>query len=183
ERTHGSLNFPFSEIRSLIEDHHSGKSYGWEYKMLVDLSIYHRHLETIFRYFPKERVHIFLFEELVRQPADVCGKLFRELGVDEDFRPDTSVQYNVTKEIHSHKYARFVKRILRRENPLKKAVGVLLPGKTNYRIGEFLRRLNKKDIKPEMIDAESRKFLLDYFRPHNDILAEMIGRDLSSWNS
>jgi hypothetical protein len=53
-------------------------------------------LASFLRAFSRSEIHVILFEELLDDPAGVCGRVFRFLGVDAGFRPPRlDVAYNV----------------------------------------------------------------------------------------
>ena len=58
----------------------------------------------------------------------------------------------------------------------------LLPDRLADGARDAIQRLNEKEFKPPPMRPETRDELLDYFRPGNAQLGELLGRDLSPWN-
>jgi len=60
---------------------------------LLKSSLYYEQLEPYLKFFPKEQIHIMLFEELLEYPDDILVKLMRFLGCDDTFSFDTSENF------------------------------------------------------------------------------------------
>lgn len=43
------------------------------YKLFIKMGLYSEYLETIYKYFTKEQVKIYLFEELKENPLKICA--------------------------------------------------------------------------------------------------------------
>ena len=57
---------------------------------------YFEQLNRYYNLFPKENIHIVLFEEIIKDPKSVSKKIFKFLNVDSSFIPDSSKQINVS---------------------------------------------------------------------------------------
>ena len=57
---------------------------------------YFEQLNRYYNLFPKENIHIVLFEEIIKDPKSVSKKIFEFLNVDSTFIPDSSKQINVS---------------------------------------------------------------------------------------
>lgn len=180
EKNYGAINEPFEVINDII-----GKAdrSDWRYEFFIGMSLYHKKLEMIYRYFPKEQVKLVRFEGLSTDPQQTCKDIFRWLKVDDSFTPDTSVRHNVTTVTRSRTYGKLLLRMLRNSNPLKKAARAFLPGKLDYRVGEAMRKINHTEKKYEPIKTETLAKLVEFFRPYNDELSRITGTDFSDWNT
>lgn len=58
------------------------------------MGFYGEQLERYYRYFGREQIRVYLYEELQREPEGVIADMFEFLGVDPGFKPDRSVRYN-----------------------------------------------------------------------------------------
>lgn len=68
---------------------------GWEHIWhLRRMGFYGEQLTRYYRYFGREQIRVYLYEELQRAPEEVIADMFEFLGVDPGFRPDRSVRYN-----------------------------------------------------------------------------------------
>lgn len=180
ERNYGAINEPFEIINDIIR---KSDPTDWRYEFFIGMSLYHKKLEMIYRYFPEEQVKLIRFEDLTRDPQEVCRTVFQWIGVDHSFTPDTSVRHNVTTVTRSQRYGKLLLRVLSNSNPLKKAARILLPGKMDYRVGEAMRKINHTAKKYDPIEQETLKTLIDFFRPYNDELSTLTGIDFSTWNN
>ncbi len=132
---------------------------------------YHDQLGRYFDAFGRDRVGVYLYEDLRADPLGVLGGIFRFLGVDETFVPDTSVEYNASGVPRN----RAVRSLVRRTNALTPALKPFLPFGLRQRIkgGIF--------AKPPPLAPEVREKLIEAYRPDILRLQGLIGRDLSLW--
>lgn len=179
EKNYGNFSGEFDEIKDIIK---TASREDWRFEFFIRMGMYAEYVQMLQKYFPKEHIHIIRFEELSSDPIGVCQHLFRQLGVDATFQPDTSVKYNVTHKMRSSNYARFVMKLLQNNHPIKKAVRKIIPTGKDYKIGEMLRNVNKSQEKPDSIPADLRTVLTEFYIPYNNALAELTGIDVSAWN-
>lgn len=142
------------------------RSYGF----YVEPGHYAEHIKRYRALFGDDRIKIIFFEDLTRDPAEVVAGAHRFLGL--ETRPLSDVTAH--NQAMSRGAGRFIS-----------AVGNL-PGMSRIpkswragvkrRIGERFRR-----ARPE-ISAAARRMLLEHFRPHNDHLAALTGRNLDLWD-
>ena len=99
--------------------------------------------------------------------------IFRFLGVDDTFFPDTSEMHNVGGIPKIHKLNELLKRSLKRRKIQKTPflINVLLT----------LQRVNMTQIPP--LSSELKSDLTDILREDIQNLGKLINRDLSSWLS
>lgn len=133
------------------------------YPGYLDRGRYIEQLERVCRLFPREALHVVLFEDLRDRPEDVFGGVCRFLGIDPARLPE-----NLDKVVEP--YVELRSRWLRDRTrtwpkPLRDLVGRYNAVKAGY---------------PPM-DAELRASLGRRFEPDNQALAEWLGRDLSAW--
>lgn len=149
------------------------KCYGWH----ANYYYYHRGLysgqvKRYFDIFGKSNVMILLFESLVKDPLDVCGKVFRFLGVDDSFVPQIRV-HNPAGEVLN--FPSF----WRDRSLLQKTISFVFSRNLIRKIPHLLRNIKKREHKP--INPETAERLRDRF--HGDIcrLERLIDNDLSAW--
>jgi hypothetical protein len=114
--------------------------------------------------FPRERLHVLLLEDLIREPEDTFRRLCRFLEIDEAFRPP-----NLGTPINRHTEFRSLK---------VRAIGRRLPKP----LGLVLARLNARPVTYPAMDPGLRRELVERFAPDNARLAAWLGRDLSVWD-
>jgi hypothetical protein len=90
----------------------------------VDRGFYFEQMERVFRYFPREQVHVIKFEEFRKQTANVVNHVFRFLGVKPlvriKNREQNLIPYErkITPEERQHLYAQYEEDIARLEQLL-----------------------------------------------------------------
>jgi Sulfotransferase family len=139
----------------------------WDY---VDNGFYAAQLERYFEVFERERIRIYLYEELRADTQGVVTDLLRFLDVDPSVEIDVSKRFNVSG-VHR---SRGVQRLLSAPAPVRRAVKPLVPAGVRSRI----RRGNLH--RPEM-PAVARVRLREIYREDVERLEALIGRDLSAW--
>lgn len=143
----------------------------------LERSTYVTHIQNIFALFPREQVHIFLTDDLKTNVKGVCNSIFEAAGL-EPFTVNAEREHNVAAQPKSAALARW----LSSASPLKRAIRKLVGGRARDQIKSRLREMNEETFTPPPIDDATRQRLAAYFKPYNDQLSGLIGRDLSSWN-
>jgi hypothetical protein len=146
----------------------------------LERGIYVKHLREIYRWFPEKNVQVYLFENLKERPIEICQEIYRKLRLP-SFTPDASVRFNLSSMARSRGLAGlfsqpsrllWVRRILR----------VMLPDQTRDRLRQKLQSINKAEFTPPPMNPKTRAKLIEFFRPYNEELEELLGLDLSSCN-
>lgn len=128
-------------------------------------SRYLEQLRRVEEFFPREAVHVVLFEDLTARPGSTFRSVCRFLGVD-----DSVVPSNVGEAMNGHAVYRS-KLVARTQR--------LLP----QRIRRATRRMNRKETGyPPMAD-DVRAGLEEMFSDEIRGLSMWLGRDLSVWTS
>jgi Sulfotransferase family len=141
----------------------------------VDMGFYARQLRCYRELFDAAQIKTYIYDDFNTRPVEVVQDMFRFLGVDERFVPDTSTRHNVSMVPRNQLVHHFVAG----DYPLKKALKKVLP------VG--LRRSVKHTVlapnltRPSPLRAEVRQELVEVFRADILDLQDMIGRDLSAW--
>ncbi len=130
----------------------------------LDRGRYLAQLQRVCKHFPREQLHVLLFEELLAGPAETFAAVCSFLGIDASVRPD-----NLGVPINSHVEFRSMK---------VRELGRKLPGPLALVVG----RLNRKSVSYPKIDPALRRELAGRFTEDNARLAEWLGRDLSIWD-
>lgn len=162
-------------------------------RRLVSPAFYADHLDRWLEHFPRERFHLLLFDDLKRDPEAVVASVYDFVGVDAGWSPSTIEQTGSEARAgtspRSAQAARWGSRVYNGLNryvytPMKKAVGQERAAavKDALRVRHLLERAFRKQGYPEM-RPETRARLVERFAEPNRRLGEMLGRDLSHWNS
>ncbi len=145
---------------------------GWRY---TSEGFYHRNLSRYYELFGHGQIWVCLYEDLKEDPAGLMGSIFRFLGVDDSFVPDTSRRHNPSGVPKS----RLLVYMLKRPNPLRAALKPLLPKRLRRLLSEGLQNRNLSKAPP--LDPEVRRRLIETYREDVLKLEDLIGRDLSGW--
>jgi hypothetical protein len=144
----------------------------------LERSLYAKHLEVVFSLFPRSQVQIFLTDDMKKDIRGVCSQIFASVGLDQDIILDTNREHNRAAIARSELLAR----MLGRRSFIKKALRKILSDRPADGIKKMINRLNEQEVAIPPISPETAQRLVKYFRPHNEKLAKLIGRDLSHWN-
>lgn len=181
EKNYSAVKFKFEELPDLINKHAKNDE-SWGFNFFIDFSLYAHHLKDLYSFFPKEQVTVILYRELKSDATGVCREIFEKLGVDPNFKPNVAVKHNETKKTRSLTYSMMVMRLLKNNNPIKRFLKLFIPEKNSHKYGDLLRNINKVEERYEPIDPKVKDYLIGFYKPHNDELEQMIGKDLSDWN-
>ncbi|MGK2927381.1 MAG: sulfotransferase family protein [Lysobacterales bacterium] len=130
---------------------------------------YARHLERFLGYFPRSRLCVLLYDDLLQRPQETMARLLQFLELEGSGMRHAPAPENVAltrfslplfKVSRRFRLARFVPR------------GLLAVARTS---------LSKIGSRPAMSDA-AREWLQNHFEPHNRRLEPLLGRDLSAWD-
>lgn len=143
----------------------------------LNVGLYHAQLERYFELFPRSQIKIYLHEDLKTDPLGVLRDLFGFLGVDDTFRPDTTVKYNVSgipknKTLHS-----FLQN-LRRVRPIVERV---LPEGQRRHVLRIASAVNNRNLAKPPLSPDLRQALVEGYREDTLKLQDLIQRDLSAW--
>jgi hypothetical protein len=134
---------------------------------------YAHFLGGYFDLFPRQRIRIFLFEDLARDPLGVARGLFEFLGVDPRHQPDTTARHGRTGLVGNP-----IARLLwTRSVRLRTALRPHLP----RRLRDVAAPLLGERLRQPSLDPELARRLRGVFRDDVRRLAEMIERDLTAW--
>ncbi len=142
----------------------------WHYK---NRGFYHAQLVRYYDLFGPEQIRVWLYEDLKEDPLGMMQGMFRYLGVNDAFVPET-LRHNVSGTPKSRALQTFIQK----PNPLKSVVKPLVPEGMRRRIRINLQ--NRNLAKPPMSEGV-REELTEAYREDILKLQDLIGRDLSSW--
>ena len=151
-------------------------------------SIYYPHVKNLITQFGSNRVHCILTDDLKEDAAAVCQQLFYHIGVPTDFTPVIDERHNQAALPRSERFNFLFTQFLASHNPLRRIIRKLVPDATAYKLRKAILDWNDKPQKnmesvPPPLNPEIRERQMVYFKPFNDQLAELLDRNLSSWDS
>lgn len=145
---------------------------GWRY---TREGFYRKGLSRYLELFGRERLGVYLYEDLEDDPPGLMRDVFGFLGVDSSFVPDAARRHNPSGVPKS----RLVTSFLKRPNRVRDALKPLLPTRMRRGLSERLGRLNLGSA-PGMRPRE-RERLVRLYREEVLWLQDLLGRDLSAW--
>lgn len=136
-------------------------------------SRYHHFLKGYFERFPRERIRIYLYEDLQADAGGVLRDLYAFLNVDHSFVADTGRSHNRTGVIRAP-LRRFV---WTRSVRLRTALRPYLPAA----VRDAARIVLGRELVKPRLDSELRDRLARVLRSDVERLQDLIRRDLSGW--
>lgn len=134
---------------------------------------YHGQLARYYDAFPRNRIHIFLFDDLKRHPLRVMQEMYWFLGIEPEFVPDFATPHNVGGMPAS----RLLESVFT-SRALRSAVGSWMP----RRVANWVRQLRTRNMRQAPpLPAELREELTRQFRADIARTSELIGRSLEHW--
>ncbi len=151
--------------------------YGFRNFGYVRRGFYDIYIKRYLKFFKMENMHIMLLEDFIRDPEKFLEELYGFLGVDTSFRPSN---LNVRANYSTMPRVWFIRKIMMH----KKLRKVIFPIKSLRRwVKKKESEWNSRKFTPPPMSPETRKKLVEIFRPHIRELESIIGRDLSHWLS
>ena len=130
----------------------------------LDRGRYLPQLQRVCEHFPRDSLHVLLFEDLLARPEETFAGVCAFLGVDPAVLPE-----NLGRQINKNVAFRSIRvRDLGRRFPAP--------------VGKVIGRLNRKSFSYPKIDPALRRELAARFTDDNARLAAWLGRDLSIWD-
>jgi len=179
-----------AEEARLNEDWFKWRQCAYQYN-----GIYYPHVKNLITQFGASHVHCILTDDLKDNAEAVCQQLFDRMGVSADFTPTMDERHNQATLPRSEKFNFLFTQFLASHNPLRRIIRKLLPDATAYQLRKAVLDWNDRSPKEKMdsgkypsknipppLNPQTRERQMAYFKPFNEQLAELLDRDLSSWN-
>ncbi len=140
-----------------------------------------RYADQVDRYlsvFPREQLHVVLYDDLEVDTAGVYRGILRFLGVDETFAPEFAV-VNSNKTVRSPGF----RQLLRHPpSPIRRLVRATVRDQGKRRsLGQRLVDLNTEVVPRARLDPSVRAILMAAYADQMARLGELIERDLGAW--
>jgi hypothetical protein len=143
----------------------------WHY---VRRGLYHAQLKSYFEKCAGNQIRVFLYDEFRKSPATVLRTVYRFLGVDDSFAPDTSRRFNVSGIPRN----RLFQSALAKLSTMKP----LLPATLASRAAGIATRMRDRNLtSAPPLSPHLRAKLVEVFRADILQLQDLLGRDLSAW--
>jgi Sulfotransferase domain len=147
----------------------------WHYRRM---GRYADQLEPFYRRFGKERIRVYLYDDLATDPLAVLQDMYRLLDVDPAFRPDTTRRMNASGVPRYPFFNRSIATLFDSPNPVRFLARRLVPEDIRLRFTQHMRSRNLVRLS---IPQEVRDRLTEHNRESILRLQDLIDRDLSAW--
>ena len=150
----------------------AGWEWSWHYRRM---GLYGQQLARYLEYFDREQLYVYRFEELTASPVRFAQSVYRALGVDPSFKPDTGIRRRATGVPVLQWLHRFVgnpDHVLRRWSRL------VLPEAVRDRLLMAMRNANLE--KPPLPDT-ARARLAKTYRDDVCRLEDLLDHSFSDW--
>jgi hypothetical protein len=149
------------------------------YWFYVANGFYHRQLSPFIDTFGADRIRVYLYDDLVTRPRETIADMFRFLEVDDSFHVDLATRYNVS-QAPLNRIPGALKAIM----PWWHAIEPRTPPRVRHAIKAFGRDLLRRNTgSAPPIRPEFRRQLQAVFREDTARLQDLIGRDLTPWQT
>jgi hypothetical protein len=153
---------------------------GDEDEYAIRYSLYATHLERFLRFFPAERIHIIIFEEMRNSFETTFSGLLGFLDVDQSFtivdpraRNPAMIQRSFAIEDSLRSLARGTRGYTWIPSGLRRMGG---------KIAEFTMRANMRRFRAPVLDPGTRERLQRVFEPEVVRLEQLLGREITTWS-
>ena len=150
----------------------AGWAYGFHY---VQSGMYSAQVNRYLKTFGRDKIKVFLFEELKNDPSRLLKECASFLGVEEDFQFHSSKIFNKSGPPRN----KMVSRFLHSSSTVKRVILSLVPRKVKDTLKIKLRDMNVDKVPPMCIAVRNQ--LIDRFQDDVRSLEKLIDRDLSHW--
>lgn len=175
----GLIKKEFNDVIDVIK---SGDKNHQMYRLLIKLGIYSTQLEVIYKHFPPNQVRIYLFEDFKQKTPEICQDIFSWLNLqNKNFCPDFSKKHNESGAPKSLLFSRIVRSLTRKNSTTGKLFRFMMPAKIIFNGKKLFEKLNKSDKKLPPMDIDTKKFLKEFYKPHNENLKKLTGLNLNVW--
>jgi hypothetical protein len=130
-------------------------------------------LSRYFDAFPRSQIHVFLFDDLQRDPQEVIRDMYRFLEVDPTFEPDLETPHNVGGVPGSMGLERFLT-----NHRIRALAEPVIP----KRVADRFRKLRTQNLRrAPSLPTELKRELTGRLREDIAKTSELIGRSLDHW--
>lgn len=162
-----------NSFRELVEANLNRKSDKFDLlNPFLEFGLYHEQVKRYMELFPAENLRIYLYEELRHTLPATLANIFRFLGIDPQFSPDTSEQH-LRNRVPRYIWPSYMLKMFRVWSPLKNALpGAFRPAVRKWVFG------HSQSLE---LDPADRVYLNNYYSEDTIRLSTLIKRDLDGW--
>ena len=142
---------------------------------------YYEQIKHFFDLFGEQKVKVYLYDDLCKDPQALMQDMYSFLGVDDSFVPNTSKKAQKAQVPKNQG----VNNLLKTQNPLRTMVAstlkVFLPLEVRQKLREGIINLNSQGKKALPLQVEDRVKMVEMFREDVLKLQDLLQKDLSAW--
>ena len=144
---------------------------------------YYEQLTRYYELFDADKIHVYLYDDLQKDPAALTRNIFAALGVDETFVPDFATQHNISGIPKSRVFHQLHDLLRGSNQSLVKTLGKkLLPKSARGKVrARALKTLQSGNLEKPSYPPEARAELIEAYREDVGKLQGLLDRDLSHW--
>lgn len=167
----------FVQAISLESERLAENPYRWRHNGYRHRGEYSRFIHMALKYFPREQLQIYLFEEFREDPSKACEQIFDSLGLGLEYGLSYARRYNQASMPRS----KSVNQLLASNSGYIRIIKNILPKNMLRSIKKIIERLNRADFEVPPMDKGVEKQLIKYFgsEPMNDL--RRLGVDVDVW--
>lgn len=154
------------------------------YPQLLEYGRYHHNLQPFLKLFPRERIHLMLYEDIQKDPVAFYRGICEFLELDSTFVPPLVSQRLNPRTVLRSRALRDLRCAIGDfmvSTPTTRKVRAGLVRLGAGRLATKLFRLNEKPGSVPPMTPETRQRLVEFFRRDMEALEELLQRDLSQW--
>jgi hypothetical protein len=167
---------------SNFEDALDKDSIWWKRNDLIQEGFYHSHLKMYYDLFPKEQIHVVLYDDFRANPQGVISDIYQFIGVDASYAPSMNTEFNVSGFVANKK----LDNIIGQNSVVKSLISKVSPSLTKYlseskKIKSLVNRMRNKNLKRPPLSKNLKTQINEIYRSEIDKLQSLINVDLSHW--
>ncbi len=121
-------------------------------------------------------VHIIWYDDFIKDVPGTIKGIFHFLGIDHQATIDYDKRWNEGGKKWKNPFLRY---LFMTDNPVKKIYKLLFQKRKGVRTNKFFTKNFMEQSEP--MNEDTRRSLVEYFRPDIEKLSVLTGRDLNSW--
>ena len=146
----------------------------------IGKGLYFEQLQRVLQYFPKDRMHVILFDDIVADPESVLKKLLYFLGVDSSLAPELIQQKsNILKRVRFRCVLDIMAAVTRSLIYLR--LSFLVRFMKQMGVKRTIITLNSSPFKQPAMNPATRDHLRNVFKDDISKLEALLQLDLSHW--
>ncbi|MFT7031787.1 MAG: hypothetical protein ACJA2S_000283 [Cyclobacteriaceae bacterium] len=169
---------------SSIEDALDKQSIWWKRNDLIQEGFYHAHLKKYYALFPKEQIHVVLYDDFRTNPEAIIKEIYQFIGVDSSYSPSMNTEFNVSGFVANKK----LDNIIGQNSMVKSWITKASPALTRYMSGNkmiksWVNQMRNKNLKRPPLSKTLKIQINEIYRSEIDKLQNLISKDLSHWQT